>query len=279
MNKLFLVTVDCDLRSSNVSARQESLDTLLQIFAEKGVAGHNTWFLNENDFVITENHESFIKEILERGDTIGVHDHFEPFKGVYRKNPIRNFCRQSKNKIETWLDSNGYKRNVILHRNGCLVQNEVVYSVLKDLGYTTISDILPGKSFPDRYGYPAFDNKSMPVGINPYRHDEFNYLDYSSTKGHFLQIPISQMGIQFFDFGLLDRWIEAFESKSINTALFGWLFHPYEVMYLEICDDRTTISPDFAAMLRSHLERLVSEYGVTFVSIDEVIKLINDGRL
>ena len=279
MQKLFLVTVDCDLRCNEVSAQQKSLDTLLQVFVETGVAGHNTWFLNENDFAITENHESFLIEALKRGDTIGIHDHFEPFKGVYETESIKDFCRQSKNSVVEWLDRNGYKKNITIHRNGCLVQNEAVYTVLKDLGYTTLSDILAGKSFPDRYGYPAFDNRSIPAGINPYRHDEANFDDYTSTEGHFLQIPLMQMGIQFFDFNIMDRWIEAFTRKSVDTGVFAWIFHPYEIMNLEVYDDRTTVSPNFVNMLRSHLERLVSEYGVTFVSMEEVIKRINMGIL
>ena len=173
-----------------------------------------------------------------------------------------------------WLERNGYEREIILHRNGCLVQNETVYTALKELGYTTVSDVLPGKKFPDRYGYPAFDNKSIPVGINPYRHDTANYLDHLSSEGHFLHIPMSQMGLQFFDFDLLDRWIESFRRKKVDTGIFGWLFHPYEIMYLEICDDRKTISPDFVSMLESHIERLKSEYSVTFVSVDELISLL-----
>ena len=279
MQKLFMVTVDCDLRSHEISARQKSLDTLLEIFSETGVAGHNTWFLNENDFALTENHESFLKEIVKRGDTIGVHDHFESFRGVYEIAPIRDFCSRSKNKVEEWLHRNGYPENITIHRNGCLVQNETVYTALKDLGYTTLSDILAGKSFPDRYGYPAFDNRSIPAGINPYRHDEKNFEDYTSTDGYFLQIPMFQMGLQFFDFDLMDRWIEAFNHKSVDSGVFGWLFHPYEIMYLEVCDDRTTVSPNFVSMLRSHLERLISEYEVTFISMDEVITRIHNGTL
>lgn len=279
MQKLFLVTVDCDLRSHEISARQKSLDTLLEVFADAGVAGHTTWFLNENDFSITENHESFLKEILKRGDTIGVHDHFESFRGVYETAPVRDFCSQSKNRVEEWLNRNGYSKNITIHRNGCLVQNETVYTVLKDLGYTTLSDILAGKSFPDRYGYPAFDNRSIPAGINPYRHNEANYKDYTSREGYFLHIPLFQMGIQFFDFVLMNRWIEAFSQKSVGTGVFSWIFHPYEIMNLEVCDDRTAVSPNFVTMLRSHLERLISEYDVTFVSIDEVITRISDGTI
>ncbi len=274
MKKLFLLTIDCDLRSQDIGARQESLDELLKVFSETGIAGHMTWMLNENDFSITEHHESFLNEILNRGDTIGVHDHYEFLKGRYEKDAVLDFCGRSKKRVEDWLERNGYKREIILHRNGCLVQNETVYTALKELGYTTVSDVLPGKKFPDRYGYPAFDNKSIPVGIHPYRHDTANFLNYLSSQGHFLHIPMSQMGLQFFDFDLLDCWIESFMRKSIETGVIGWLFHPYEIMYLEICDDRRTISPDFVAMLRSNIERLTSEYGVTFVSVDEVVSLL-----
>ncbi len=92
MEKLFLVTVDCDLRCDDMALRQESLDVLLEVFTETRVSGHTTWFLNENDFALTENHESFLIEVLRRGDTLGLHDHFEPFKGLYETAPIQGFC-------------------------------------------------------------------------------------------------------------------------------------------------------------------------------------------
>ncbi len=99
MNPLFLVTVDCDMRCDSVRLRQQSLDVLLEVFGEFGVDGHATWYLNENDFDLTTNHESFLSEALRRADTLGVHDHFESFGGRYERGRIRHFGRRSKQRV------------------------------------------------------------------------------------------------------------------------------------------------------------------------------------
>ena len=200
MQDLLLITVDCDLRCDDVDLRQESLDILLQVFAEVGAAGHITWFLNENDFEITKNHESFLREALRRGDTLGLHDHIDWLDGRWEFEPILEYCRNSKETVETWLAQNGYSDKVVYHRAGCLFQHPVEYVALKELGYTVISDVWPGNTRPNHTGHLAFDNRKLPVGIMPYRHDEGNFLDYTSRQGYFLHVPIMHMGLADLDF-------------------------------------------------------------------------------
>ena len=272
MKRLFLVTVDCDLRTDDVRLRQSSLDTLLRIFADNGVGGHTTWFLNENDFHITKNHPSFLHEALRRGDTLGLHDHFEPFEGVYEVAPIRAFCGHSKQSVEQWLAAQGYPDHITYHRNGCLVQHADIYAALKELGYNTVSEVWPGNVRPDRAGYPAFDNREVPIGILPYRHDEVNFDDYGSTRGHFLHFPAMHMFMVNLNFDMMDRWLRAFSEASTEQAVLVWLFHPYEIMNKA----RTVLEPDLADMLSSYIQRLADEYQVTFVSMAECRGLLSN---
>ncbi len=75
------------------------------------------------------------------------------------------------------------------------------------------------------------------------------------------------MGMANLDFKVVDHWLEAFVSKSIDPGVFLWLFHPYEILDLE----ESVISSELVQVLRSHLERCISEYEVTFVNMEECI--------
>jgi len=264
----FLVTVDCDLRCDDVALRQESLDTLLRVFAETGVAGHATWFANENDFHLTENHEPFLREALGRGDSLGVHDHIDWLKGRWEFGPIMDYCRKSRDTVQHWLSAHGRDEPLRLHRNGCLFQRPVIYAVLKELGYSVVSDVYPGQSLPNHTGFLSFDNRAMPLGAMPYRHDVDNFGDHLSTQGPFLHLPVMHMGIANFDFAHLQAWLDAFAAASISQGALLWLFHPYEVLN----QDKDAISPERAALVDGQLRRLKDEYGVEFASVEEWIE-------
>ena len=269
MRVLFLITVDCDLRCDDVDLRQESLEVLLDVFGEAELAGHITWFLNENDFYLTRNHEPFLMEVVRRGDGLGVHDHFERFRCVYQRETIRRFCLRSKETVERWLRENGHPMEVRLHRNGCLVQHPTIYAALKDLGYRVVSEVYPGKKGVDREDRPAYDNRSVPLGVMPYRHDEGNFMDWGSREGHFVQVPVMHMFLKNLDFKWMERWIGAFEQRHMEAGILLWLFHPYEVLG----EDRRRISPEAVDVLRSHVERCRSEFGVKFANLEEALSL------
>ena len=272
MKKFFLVTVDCDLRCDSIDLRQKSLNTLLEVFAEHGMRGHATWFLNENDFSITINHGLFLKKVLGQGDSIGVHDHYDgPAKNVegkYDKNAVKEFCFFSKKKIEDWLKQNNYAdKKLIFHRNGCLVQSSQVYTALKELGYCMLFDICPERTLPDRKGFLSFDNRSIPRGILPYRHDTANFLDYRSKKGYFLHIPVTQL-MMCLDFTWITSWIETFEKKSVETGVITWAFHPYEILD----KDRKEVSSKKVELLHKYFEICRQEYDFVFTNAEECIK-------
>lgn len=268
VEKLLLVTVDCDLRCESVSVRGGGLEGLLDVFAETRVAGHTTWFLNENDFALTINHESFLHEALRRGDTLGVHDHIDWLAGQWEYELIYDYCRRSRDSVQRWLQANGYSEALPYHRAGCLFQHPVQYAALRDLGYTVLSDVYPGDMGENHTGFLSYDNRGVPLGILPYRHDPGNFLEYTSQTGWFLQVPVAHMYIYCRDFvgDTIALWEKAYRERGAEVGAMAWCFHPYEIL------DRgaTRVSRELLRLLRRQLHELDCDYGVAFANLAEV---------
>jgi len=272
MRKLFLVTVDCDLRADDPRARADGLHAVLETLGEAGLSGRVTWFLNENDFGFTQHHEDFLAEAAGRGDTIGIHDHFEPFTAQagdipvgYESRSVLAYCRASRDRVAGWLEREGHPAQVRAHRNGYLAQAPEIYEALAALGYTVLSDIWPRHRSGDRTG-AWLDNSEIPVGIGPYRHDAHNFTDYASRAGRFLQAPIAAMFLGTFRYELLDRWLEASVQQEAEPAVFTWCLHPYEVLN----DARDAVSPGLVAVLRDHLRHISADYDLEFASLTQL---------
>ena len=163
MGPQLVITVDADLRSDTVATRRETLDVLLGVFEDTGVAGHATWYLNENDFHITAEHPGFLREALRRGDTLGIHDHIDFMDGAFGVDAVEEYCSRSKTAVEGWLREHGRPRSVIHHRNGCLVQRPSIYEALRNLEYRVVSDVWPGNTRPGRRtGGPRRTHLALP---------------------------------------------------------------------------------------------------------------------
>jgi len=273
MDKLLLVTVDCDLRCKDAQVRQEALEALLAAFAEKGLAGRATWFLNENDFALTQNHEPFLHEAVRRGDTLGIHDHIDFLKGQWEYRPIHDYCRKSRDAVQAWLRRHGYPDAIPYHRAGCLFQHPTEYAVLRDLGYTVLSDIYPGDTSLNHTGFLSYDNRAVPLGIAPYRHDPENFLDYTSRAGCFLHVPVVHMYIYCRDFigDAIAQWVKACEARGGESLAMAWCFHPYEILNR----GANRVSSELVRLLRLQLDELKRDYGVAFASLAEVAARLN----
>jgi len=265
----FLVTVDCDLRDEEIAARGKPVKALLDVFEEQHLAGRITWFLNENDSAITRDHTDFLREAIGRGDTLGVHDHIDFLDGRWEYDAILDTCARSKQALESWCRAHGGPDRMRIHRFGCLFQREVSYRVLADLGYTVLSDVYPGMTFPNHTNHLSFNNCSIPEGISPYRHDPWNFGDYRSREGIFLHIPVYHMFLANLDFARLDRWVAAAERRGEATPLALWLFHPYE-LYGGGYEEGWTkhVAPEKVALLTSHLQRIRDQHDVTFINME-----------
>ena len=267
---LFLITVDCDLRTSSVVTRNESLLALIDLFDQHRVSGHVTWFLNENDFAITYSHPSFLKEVIQRGDTLGVHDHIDFLRGRWQYDPIYDFCSRSLESIRTWLGEKGYSLPLSAHRFGCCFQHPEAYRALVDLGYRVSSDAVPGTRHCNHTNELSFDNTDIPVGILPYRHTPEAINDYKTSCGPMLQIPFLKATLTStfwprFHRDTVDAWISGGRELGHETAAICFDFHPYEIMdagKLEVDEESITCLSEIIILMRD-------EYGIQFTSIDE----------
>ena len=268
MQTLFLPTVDCDhARESSVELRQQTFDALLEVFADVGAAGHTTWFLNETyyDFGTATNHPEVVSEALRRGDTIGVHDHIDNLDGRWELEPILEMCTDSLSSIQAWLRAVGHPGEVRAHRFGCLFQHPTAYEAIARLGYTIVSDIYPGDRSPNHTGHPSYDNVDIPLGIPPYQHDADNFLDYRSTTGQFLQLPVTQMYFEKLTYEKAEECVRTADERREPLAVLVLCFHPYELL----TDDRTAVSRERVERLRTLFSGLASRLGVRFASADE----------
>ncbi|MFC1454108.1 hypothetical protein ACFLQL_02905 [Verrucomicrobiota bacterium] len=262
----FLMTIDCDLRTSSVVTRNASLMALVNAFRRSEIAGHVTWFLNENDFAITREHAEFIKAIAEAGDTIGSHDHIDYLNGKWEYEPIYVFCRKTRDHIRSFLG----KDRVMAHRFGCLFQHPVAYKVLADLNYVICSDVAPETMHHNHTGELALDNRNVPVGILPYRHDEHNLNEYQRNSGQFAQFPIMKACLNKgwgpeIDQGLIDQWISASEKMGQDRCVLTFGFHPYEI----VVPGKLDIDAVIVAKLEQFIALMKNKYHARFVSMEE----------
>ncbi len=270
--RLFLMTVDCDhARNSPQSLRRKTLDALLETFAKTGLSGRVTWFINERyyDYSLTEHHGPVVQEFVRRGDTAGVHNHIDLLDGRWEYDLIYDHCRRSKEKLAAWLSANGTSLRLRCHRFGCLFQHKTAYAVIRDLGYEIVSDVWPGHEGKNHTQHPAFDNRAMPLGVPPYRHDAENWQDHAAQTGCFLHVPVMHMYLKDFEIGIAKRWIEAAQDSGKPPAL-TWLIHPYEVLN----DERNDVSPAKVDKLRRHLEEAASQLEVRFVNMEQCEKAL-----
>ena len=170
-----------------------AVKVLFDIFDTAGLIGKITWFLNEVDVRWTHNFPYLLDAILERGDTVGLHSHFG---GIFGRPIVSTFkdvlavCKAGKEELEAYLGG----RKIKLHRSGCFRQTATIYEVLKTLGFNVVSDVNPGRKTLDAEGH-ILDNSTIPLSAVPWRHDVSNWLDYRSTEGWFLHIPVTAEGI------------------------------------------------------------------------------------
>jgi len=268
MDRCFLITVDCDLRVDEQTERARALEALLDLFARHGLEGRVTWFVNEFDFAITSNHPAFLAEAIRRGDTIGLHDHIDFLDGRWEYDEILAFCARSKKAVETWCAANGGPEQIEFHRYGCLFQREVAYQALAELGYRALSDVYPGYRMPNHTERVSFDNREVPSGAAPYRHDEANFTDWRSREGRFLQVPVFHMFLASLSFEDLGRWFKAAAGRGDSLSAPAWCFHPYELAGGNYAEGWTgKISEEKIALLDTYLRILKNDCRVEFINM------------
>ena len=285
MDVSFLTTVDCDLRVSSVAIRDRALWALHDLFAKEGVSGHVTWFVNENDFMLTHAHQPFLLEAVARGETIGVHDHIDFLDGDWTYGPVREFCEPSRQRVGAWLADNGCQQAVRCHRFGCVVQYAEAYRAVQDLGYTVCSDVVPGDMHLNHVGTLAYDNRHVPLGILPYYHGPDSIADYESSEGPTLQIPLLKASLtagpeeevppenlcswQRLNSRLVQAWIDGARQLGHGCCVMTFIFHPYEL--IEGLTGGLRIDPAALAKLSQVIRMMRDEFGAEFLSMEECV--------
>lgn len=179
----------CD-EKNHIKQYQEAVEQILMVLDELGVKGKMTWFLNERDVRWTKHYRNLIKNMVKDGYEIGLHTHVGTvFQEIGLENPklcnqAYEIIKEAKDNIE---DCTG--KSCISHRFGCYYQDGFFYSIIKKLGIRIVSDVNPGVFLKDMEGH-ILDNEKVPLNASPWRHDENNWMDYKSKKGHFLHIPV-----------------------------------------------------------------------------------------
>ena len=144
-----LVTVDGDLRIGGLKEREAAVKRIRQIHEDLGLIGHTTWFLNEYDFKWTKYHPKLILNLVETGDLIGIHDHFDTHYAADSE-MIRMIATSSYEAISDFFEKYGIKRTIHAHRNGCVHQSKEIYHILRMLGYDILSDVWPEQKWKTR---------------------------------------------------------------------------------------------------------------------------------
>ncbi len=237
---IFLVTVDGDLRVGDVEQQKRSVRRLFGLFDELGLRGCVTWFVNETDFHWTTLHGDLLLEIVERGEAVGIHDHFDThYATTYEK--ALPLAKEALRKLTTFYAGQGKRVHLISHRNGCFWQTQTLYQVIRELGYRVVSDVWPGtrsatrmlkiQDSPQRWlaaeddAVFLRDHTAVPLAGNLWWHDENNWLQYDSTQGALLQVPV--ISAPYIE---LDRMQQAAAAAAGAAAYLTWDTHPYNIL-------------------------------------------------
>lgn len=276
------ITVDGDLRVGDHHQQTAGFRAMRQVHADLELLGRTTWFINEYDFQWTVYYRELLQDLLDSGEALGIHDHFDTHFADDEEDIFR-IAKVSKRRLEQFLQKENSSRPVVIHRNGCALQSRAIYHVLKKLGYRILSDVRPetewsARMIPvkntvmaweclidPRQGAIQIDNLSIPLGAVPWQHDEENWLDFQGSSGTLLQVPITSM-----------PWVD---KQRVKTAVEQggprtWIVidtHPYDLQ------DPVTGNVD-AGRVKKYTNQLIwlqERYQPTFLGLDQVPAVLN----
>ena len=196
---------------------------LLAIFDRHGLRGKVTWFLNEADVRWTDRFEPVVREMVSRGDEIGLHTHFGGLFGgpvPATVDEAYRMCAAPKQRLEQFA-----KTRCTAHRAGCFYQSALTYLAVRQAGLRIVSDVNPSRQTTDAEGR-LLDNAAVPFGAAPWHHDDGNWTDYRSTEGWFLHVPVHSELV-----GGLGRLADRLRSHTPPAVC--WDIHPHEIQNLD----------------------------------------------
>jgi hypothetical protein len=272
-----LVTVDGDLRVGDAEQQAAAIAAMRALHARLGLAGRTTWFINALDFDWTGCHGAALLDLAATGETLGVHDHLDTYY-VETEAQALALMKNSLLRLRQFFERVGRPVTLAAHRSGCFFQNEPAYRAARALGYTLLSDVRPGTAWharmvrdqPEPSPWRCLgandadalyaDNRCVPLGTCPWRHDAYNWLDYTSRAGPFLQVPVTCA-----PWADRQRCAAAVESRPADAYLVCDT-HPYDLQ-----DPATgAVCPERLEHYAAGLDWLRAAFRPEFIRLDEV---------
>jgi len=242
--------------AEELDAYRQAVSCLLRVFEEHGLAGSVTWFLNERDVGWSRHLPDLLGEFVSRGDTVALHVHHN---GLFRSSKLTTLdaVLEATRRAKEGLEFVTGKR-CFCHRSGCYFQAPFVYEALKELGFEALSDVFPGYKNTTAARF-FLDNSSVPLGASPWRHDCGNWMDYKSTSGHFLHVPVSAGGLGGLP-GLVDTL------SDCSPGVVCWGLHPHEIQ-----NSDGSLSEESVELLAQALEKMDSLWSPTYTSLADLV--------
>ncbi|MCL5070305.1 MAG: hypothetical protein M1308_05340 [Actinobacteria bacterium] len=266
------------------SQYKKAVECYLELFSELNLEGKITWFLNERDTGWTKHFSDLIKIMVKRGDNIALHTHVGT---VYQKVALTDeelrskayeIMKLTKDSLEKVINS-----KVTIHRFGCYFQDQYLYSIIKKLGINILSDVVPGVYLKDLEGH-ILDNENIPINAEPWKHDEYNWMDYNSKSGFFTHIPVAACSIgedtllnaqqkilngrQLKNIDVIDNISK--KSKKYGIKIICWDIHPNEIQLMDGNIDYKKLR-----LLKSCLLNIQKELSPVYMNFNELYKYLN----
>lgn len=266
------------------SQYKKTVECYLELFSEFNLEGKITWFLNERDTGWTEHFNDLIKIMSKRGDDIALHTHIGTvyqevaLTDEHQRSKAYEIIKLAKDSLEKVTNS-----KITIHRFGCYFQDQYFYSIIRKLGITLISDVVPGVYLKDLEGH-ILDNENIPLNTQPWKHDEYNWMDYTSRKGFFTHIPVTACsfgedpvlkaqqkelkGHQLKNIDVIDDISR--KSEKYGIKIICWDVHPNEIQH-------TNGSIDYAklSLFKSCLVNIQKGLSPVYMSFNELNKYLN----
>lgn len=271
------ITIDGDLRIGSLEQKNDAIAAVRDIHNKAGIIGSTTWFINEYDFHWTRFHPERLLDIYDSGDAIAIHDHQDTHYALeYSK--AMEMMQLSIDVLRLFFDQYRSGIHIGAHRNGCAFQSKDIYKALEQIGYEIVSDVWPEmfwkgrivrdgaspeiwRTLPDNDPDAiTVDNRSIPLGVSPWRHKADNWMDYLSKSGPLLQLPITSMP-------LIDshRIRQAVENSS-ERAIVVTDTHPYDLQ-----DPATgNVSEQARETYLNSISWMIDEFKPHFIRVQDV---------
>lgn len=211
---LVCLSVDCDGHGYKLSI-PEGHKWLFQFYSKLGLEGKITYFVNEK-YKYTKLYPQILKEILERGDRIELHSHYEKLVFEEKYQELKNEIEKEYIQLSDFCKDIDPSYKIKCFRSGSHARSITLFKVLKELNIKCDSSLLHNQKI-NVYGY-EIDDSDTP--LNCYYSDPINFKKTSENKT-ILEIPVWQ---PLPDLRSIKKYVNPNEPVIITV-----LIHPFNI--------------------------------------------------